>query len=883
MVRAGIIFLVICIMTHNVSGQSPYFQKYFLLKKNEQIHVNKIFQDRDGFMWYGTNSGLFKFDGVTSQHYTTSNGLPDNNVTALAQDSIGRIWTGYRSGRIAILDDKGIEKFNPEEGTSTNEISDILFDKRGNLWFSTFNDGVYSYVKNRLYRFDEDNGLPDIFIYDIAEDSIGNIWLSTDGGAVSCKMMNGKLDVTILNSKSGLPDNIIKKILPGIDHTIFMATEDAGIIRYNTITHKFKPLMDDPWRWGSIADFLISDSQVWIGLQQGGIVIFDLKTKQTKYYSDKIEPSLASITTLMEDYEGNIWVGSKNSISRSFNNHIETIDYFDGTNANILSLTFDKSGDLWFSNNEGLFKRQVIKDTPVVTKQLNGTAFQKAAIISLYCDRDGFIWAGLYGEGVLRINPKTNSITYINKELRNGNVLHITGKGSIVWLATLGGSARIDIAGEKLDIKTYSKQDGLISDYIYQVFVDSRDRVWFATDGKGADMLDDEGFHHYESAFASKVIYGFAEDVNHNVWANTQDDGLYRYDSGNFHKEPGLNFRDDNIVALNADSFGNIIVMHDLGIDVVDVQQMRIHHLGDERNIRNKIANLNATTKDRYGRIYFGTDNGIVSCSSLMYQKMSSAKPSITGIKVLNKKINPVQGLALAYDQNSVTINYLGIWHQNPEDLRFQYQLTNYDHDWIESSDRAVTYSSLQPGDYVFRLRISDTENFEGAREATYAFTIKPPFWKTKFFYVMISFLFALMGYGILKFRERKLVRDTLILKHKVEIRTNEIQKKNEEINAQAEEIKGINENLEMLVRERTAELEKKNKALEEYAFIIAHELRAPVASILGLINLMSKAELEHENKIIVDHMTDSAGKLNSIVRSITTAIEQGETTHKES
>jgi signal transduction histidine kinase len=99
----------------------------------------------------------------------------------------------------------------------------------------------------------------------------------------------------------------------------------------------------------------------------------------------------------------------------------------------------------------------------------------------------------------------------------------------------------------------------------------------------------------------------------------------------------------------------------------------------------------------------------------------------------------------------------------------------------------------------------------------------------------------------------------------------------NEEIQAQAEEIRGINDNLELLVRQRTMELEKKNKALEEYAFINAHKLRAPVASILGLVNLITKQPLNQETRDITEHLKDSTQKLDAIVGSITKAIEKGE------
>lgn len=135
-----------------------------------------------------------------------------------------------------------------------------------------------------------------------------------------------------------------------------------------------------------------------------------------------------------------------------------------------------------------------------------------------------------------------------------------------------------------------------------------------------------------------------------------------------------------------------------------------------------------------------------------------------------------------------------------------------------------------------------------------------------------------------MKFRERKLLEDKLRLEAKVEERTREIQQKteeiqaqNEEIMAQAEEIQGINENLEMLVKLRTAELEKKNIALEEYAFIDAHKLRSPVASILGLVNLLAKAEPKDDTRVIREHLKQSADKLDAVVHSITKAIENAD------
>ncbi|HEU5289288.1 MAG TPA: hypothetical protein VFU05_01515, partial [Cyclobacteriaceae bacterium] len=145
----------------------------------------------------------------------------------------------------------------------------------------------------------------------------------------------------------------------------------------------------------------------------------------------------------------------------------------------------------------------------------------------------------------------------------------------------------------------------------------------------------------------------------------------------------------------------------------------------------------------------------------------------------------------------------------------------------------------------------------------------------------MISLAVAtlLLGFSIIKFRERDLRNDKRRLEANVLERTLEIYNKNEEIKVQAEEIKAINQNLEKLVEERTAQVQKKNKALEEYAFITAHNLRAPVASVLGLINLTSKIKFNDEDRVILDHLQVSAEKLDTIVHSMTDAVAEGDET----
>ncbi|MBS1682530.1 MAG: hypothetical protein JST48_12525 [Bacteroidetes bacterium] len=855
------IFVILVFTTFGLSAQTLVFQDYFLLQKNEAVRINKIIQDKTGFIWFGTNKGLFKFDGKNYRRFGIADSLPDENVTALAVDSLGRIWAGMQNGKISIVQKNTVTSFKPAEGMPSQPISDILFDKQGVLWFATQSDGTYYYYNNRLYRLDDIDGLPDLFCYDLEEDKNGNIWVGTDAGMAVCTRTKNSVEIKIINYSNGLPDNIVKKIIQADDKT-YIATEDAGLFQYDA-PNKFTPLYKGTWSYGSISDFLLADDWLWVASSHNLLTI-DLNNNKVKKQSDN------GTGALLHDAEGNIWLGSPKGVQRTLGKQIQWIE----SDENVIALTIDRSNNIWYSDGKTLFKKK--SDEEKSTSPLAGTLFATKSVISLYTDEGGFVWAGLYGEGVLRIDPNNGSLKLFSKELRNGSVLNISGKGKNIWLATLGGAVQIN-TNENFSIKNFSAQNGLSTDYIYQVFVDSKDRVWFATDRSGVDMLDANGFHHFTENLDNNVIFGLAEDAQHRIWANTQGAGLFVFDGKQFHPfADQQRLHSSTINVFSIDSKNRMIAAHEQGIDFFDTDKKSFHFLDEQYEMRHGVANLNAVAKGKGGEIYIGTNKGIL-IYNVLKATQELPQPWINSIKVNDRTIDLSQNDRLKYDENNIKIDFTGFWYQNTEALNFSYQMENYDNDRIITRDRSVSYSKLLPGEYTFTLRASDTNVFTGYTETKINFVIRPPFWRTNLFYILITVAVALSAYFFVFLRQRQLIADKKKLEAKVRERTHEIEMKTHEIQAQAEEIKGINENLEALVHERTRELEHKNKALEEYAFINAHQLRAPVASILGLINLMQKLELKEDERVYLEHLKESAKKLDTVVTSITEAIERGD------
>jgi ligand-binding sensor domain-containing protein len=843
-------------------AQSPFFQHYYLLKKSDPVRVNKIFQDSKGYIWIATQAGLFRSDG-------TRNVLIDRTssdvVTALAEDSTGRIWTGSRSGKLGIVGaDLKATLFEPPEGSAAAEVSDIIFDRAGNLWFSTYNDGLYYFIRDRLYRLDDADGLPDIFVYDIEEDPDGNIWAGTDGGAVICKLNGRGVEVDVVDYSDGLPDNIVRKVRSD-GGRMLLATQDAGIVFVDRTSHKVTPFINGAWTFGAVDDMVVDEAQVWAATSGSGLVVMDRASQVLSSYPSALQAPSA----LLKDVEGNIWSASNSALVRCFNNYVQYIDV--GESGNVGALAADAGGGLWYASDEGLFHRQPDpRGSARTTRKLTGTVYEKRKIISLHVDAAGAVWCGFYGEGAIRLDPVTNQIVDISSKLRNGNVLSIKERGEEIWLATLNGTAVVRSYKGEWIVENIGKPEGLKADYIYQVMPDSRGRIWFATDREGVVMRDESGFHHFDE-FGTKAVYGFMEDAQHEIWANVQLDGLYRFAGQGFRKQES----DPNVNCVTGTRSGNRLIVHDLGIDIEMPKDSTVRRLADEVGFAERKANLNAISTGPDGRIYIGTDNGIVVFSEPADVR-SSPRPVITGLKAfdVSKALDP--GLELSHDENNVTISFLGFWYQNPAGLGFQYKLDGYDLDWIYTGDRNAVYSSLPPGDYTFRVRVSNSDDFSRAPDVSLGFVVHPPFWRTTWFYLSVTVVVLVLGYSYVKWRERRLREDKQVLEERVRERTQQIQQKNEEIQAQAREIKVINENLERRVHERTHELERKNKALEEYAFINAHNLRSPVASILGLVNLLSKTNLQPAEKEMIDHMKSSAERLDNVVRSITESIEKG-------
>ena len=197
-----------------VIGQTPFLKPHHLFRGKEEYNIKVIYQDPKGWIWFGTDRGLFRFDGINYSRFTISEGLVDDQITALNSTTHDeKLWIGHKNGKITIYDGNKFSHFTPEESLGNVEITDIASDSTGVVWYSTLGEGLYKYDGRYLTNLNTDDGISDNYVYDIEIDKKGTLWLATDNGITH--FIQDKCEV--ISMKDGLNDNIVRALKPSVD------------------------------------------------------------------------------------------------------------------------------------------------------------------------------------------------------------------------------------------------------------------------------------------------------------------------------------------------------------------------------------------------------------------------------------------------------------------------------------------------------------------------------------------------------------------------------------------------------------------------------------------------------------------------------------------
>lgn len=859
-----------------------YFGKFQGLKHDQ---VRCLIQDKSGNLWLGTDNGLTKYDGKYFYHYTTKQGLNNNTIISLFQDSKENIWFGTFNGGISRFDGRHLVTFTDKDGLPGNIVNCIFEDNSGNIWLGT-KKGLSKYDGRSFTNYTVTQGLAANEIRSIIQDESGKMWLATYGGGIS--VFDGKRFYTY-SIKEGMPLNHISSLFRDVDGNIWINTAFEGIVKYDG-TDFYQYTKKEGLGSNSIRSILQDDKKnLWFGNGDGTLTKFDGKSFRQYGIDDGLIAE--SIRCSLQDINGNIWFGTRGAGIIRFDGRLFTLltDFEGKSKMRVKSILEDQSGSLWlgtFGEDVTVFSEKekggVLE--PNYRKFGKKEGLGSGFISGMSYDKNNRIWITT-DDGGISIYDGIKTYTYKQGYgFRKNSALSVfCDRTGNIWIGSLNGALKFD----GTNYIKYAKEQGLSDNPIQTVFQDSKDNYWFGTAGGGVTKFDGKNFTQFNKStgFYSDTVNCVAEDRLGNIWLGTNGDGIVRYDGKTFIRyleESGL--KSNFVVSMIIDSGGNLwagsysglyfIKKKSLeGIDTSN-REIFINSFGIEDGFSGERCNIGALTEDKKGTIWIGTEDRLVAYhGGVRSGKTVPPNLKITNIRLFNENVpwnviaenkdtsislqngvvinkfhfrdiakwyNIPIDLALKHNQNYITFSYLGITHSQTRNVKYIYKLEGRDKGWSSPSDKTeISFDNLNPGKYIFKVKAVSGDG-ESSDEVSYPFRIYPPWWNTWWFYMSITVFALFLLYSFIKLRERKFRQDRELLQKKVDDQTYELTDKNRE-------------------------LQKLNLEKDKLFSIIAHDLRGPFSSFLGLTSLMA----EEHDMFTKEEIKECAVNLNCSASSL--------------
>jgi len=804
-------------------GKGVKFDHISLEKGLSQSTVNAIIQDRQGFMWFGTEDGLNRYDGYNFVVYRNnsldSHSISDNRILALCEDSDGDIWIGtFRGGLNRYVRDKDTfirykhEPSNPRS-LSGSSVSAVEQDSAGALWIGTWGGGLnrYDAKSDSFLRFRhnpaEPNSLVDDRVTSLCIDKTGRLWVGTWGGA-------NKLNLTVAEGSFSLGARFdrlgnaqVTTIYGDKSGDVWVGTLNTGLIRYDSKTKVVTSYRNEKNNIKSLSSggvkCILEDRRgdLWIGTYDGGLNRFDRSANIFFHFQSMPEDvySLSDnqIHSLCEDRTGRLWIGTGASglnlydpDKRKFVHNFQVPSDPQSLSSNVVrALTEDSRGDLWVGTLGGGLNRYDKKGGGFAHfryAQNNPAGISSNSILSLREDRFGLLWIGTDYKGLDRYDRHANKFVHFRHNpddslsLSNNVILSIyEDRGGYLWVGTAGGLNRLDRNAQTF-LHYFREKDNpnsLSGDWVYSIYEDSRGFLWVGTWGSGLNRYDrgNSTFKRYvpepndPQSLSDLTVFAIVEDSNEDLWLGTAN-GLNQYVRAedtfiHYTERDGL---PNNVVyGILPDDAGNLWLSTNHGLCKFNCETHRCQNYDIFDGLQSNEFNQGAYCKSKSGQLFFGGISGFNAFYPDSIKKNTNIPPVVlTNFRVFDKPVRldrsvwMLNGIQLSYNDNFFSFEFAALDYTAPQKNRYAYILEGFDRDWIYSGTRRyASYTNLDGGEYVFRVKGSNNDDVWNEQGVSVRITIIPPFWKTWWFILVAAFTIAAASFQAYRYRVSQLLK----------------------------------------------------------------------------------------------------------------------------
>ena len=788
------------------TAQDYFFDNYSIKQGLSEQKVYTLFQDSKDYIWLGTASGVSRFDGRDFQNFTSRDNLASFGVKCIIEDDKGYLWFGHLNGGISRFNGTSFEKAEFDTLSLTGDITAIA-QIGAKIWFTSANDGAIeanfpiSNIKRiKARQFKGKDGLSDQ-VFGAAVNRDSSFICIADMGLRRFNREDDKFEnyrmphmTTYFSSTCLLEDS---------KGNIWFGTYNGGIYKY-IMSESRMEVIDLP-RIGMSSNWvtcLTEDRQgrMWVGTWEGGVVMFD--NGKPQIFDQKNGLAASRIYDIIEDVEGNILIADQNNGLTIYKgdafityNKAEILP-----NPNVNAVYQNRRGEVWLGTNAGISRFMPGDKSAIIYNSARNAIAEDIRFIKE--DRARNLWIGANEGGIIMYNVANGqfeSQPYINSILyRGGQVtaMEIDKKNNL-WIGTVEGVAVGTINED--NFQRYTLLDSLTIFRITSLYCDPSGNMWIGTEPRG----DKPGLMKYDSrkddfkqinAFTGVMPKTMVMDKSGILWVGTME-GLkgFRNDSivYNITHEDGL--LSDNINLLAAGNDGSIYVGTNYGLNRLIPTTKQVFSYTDHNGFPGIETKQNAVFKNSDGILWFGTANGATRLDPAK-TSIQSLEPltHIMGMMVNYEPREMVNGMKLGYNEKSIFFNYYSICLTNPEIVRYKVKLEGADEDWRPITDQTqAIYSGLSSGKYTFMVLSNNSQGIWNKEPILFSFSIEPPFYFTWWFIIMSVVIIFIAIVATIKLREKSLIREKEILEERVKERTAEvvqksqiIQEKNRDITA---------------------------------------------------------------------------------------------------
>ncbi|WP_170827357.1 hybrid sensor histidine kinase/response regulator transcription factor [Arcticibacter eurypsychrophilus] len=819
--------------------------------------VTSIFQDKYGFMWFGTYEGLNRYDGYS---FTTFRNRPrdtasliNNWIVDIVQDKQGDIWVGTKQG-ISVYNNKTgrfsaiyyMSQNSKKVGKYTYPVNDIE-SNIGNgkvVYMASAGRGLLAkdVMSNHAIQlpFKNAQGIRsyNYHVQSITVDKQNRMWLFIQGSGLCQYDYKSKM-VRLVNDHLKY-SGAIKADLSG---NIWIADEQGAHL-YNLTKKTFTDLNEVNGKINNntiLSLSLTSNGEMWLGTDGGGINIFNTTTfKRRLLVPEKHKSSLTSsaVDAVYQDREGRVWIGTLRggiNILDQNKNRFRTISY-DPMRANSLSSNFiisfceDKNKNVWIgTDGQGLCFWDRTKNTfTSYTHNSSKNSLSNNNVADIQRDYLGKIWIATYGGSISQYNPETNSfITYPCRNTETNNLDRsawtlFEDRNKDLWAGTCkdGSLYRLNRSANRFELFDTNLKN------VISLYEDKSGVLWAGT-FSGLYKIDKKAKKHtfYRLDHAVRTII---EDRKANLWVGTEGMGLLNFNRNtgktvSYTENEGL--PNNSILNLLEDEEGYLWLSTFNGLSKFNPVSRKFKNFFESDGLQSNQFNYNAALKLSSGEFLFGGIKGF----NIFFPKnikpyTALSQVLITGIRINNvpfedsdhpkENIYTVKEITLPYDQAVLAVNFAVLEYSSPDKISYAYYMEGWDKGWnYVSKTRTANYSRLNEGHYKLRIKALDAEGLPDGLERVIFITVLPPWYRSWWAYFIYVSGFVGLIYTYLHYKSRQ-----SRLKYEIEI-----------AHLKGEQEKEMNE-----------------KKLSFFTYI-SHEFRAPLTLIINPI----KDLISTKNKVI--------------------------------